>query len=164
MNLVDVAVAILFLGFAVSGLLHGLVRQIFSIGGIAAGHLLGIRYYPFAQKMLKLSFPYSEAVGYLAIFLATWLAIRLIGVLVEGKVRGSKLSGTDRAAGMVAGLAKAALVSVLLVFLLVVLLPKDSRVLRESKAAPHAITAGRWMSGVFPAKIADPFREKASSR
>jgi hypothetical protein len=50
------------------------------------------------------------------------------------------------------------------VFLLVVVLPKDSRVLKESKAAPAAIAAGRWLAGVFPQKIAEPFREKASSR
>jgi len=163
-NAVDVAIAGLCLVFAVSGLFQGLVRQLFSIVGIVAGHLLGIRYYAFAQKTLKLSFQYSEAAGYLVVFLVAWLAVRLVGGLVEGKVRGSKLSGTDRAAGVAAGMLKGALLSVLLVFLLVVLLPRDSRVLRESKAAPHAITAGRWLAGVFPGQIADPFREKASAR
>jgi membrane protein required for colicin V production len=164
MNPVDVAVAVIALWFGLSGLLHGMVRQLFSLGGIVAGHLLGIRYYPLAQKYLKLSFQYSEAAGYLAVFLVVWVAVRLIGALVEGKVRGSKLSGMDRMAGLLVGLAKAALVSVLLVFLLVVLLPRDSRVLRESRAAPHAIAAGRWISGAFPGKIADPFLEKAPSR
>jgi membrane protein required for colicin V production len=164
MNPVDVGLAALCVWFAVAGVLHGLVRQLFSIGGILAGHLLGIRYYPAAQKALELSFPHSEVVGYAVIFLVVCLAVRLIGVLVEGKVRGSKLSGMDRAAGMAAGLLKGALLSVLAVFLLVVLLPRDSRVLRGSKAAPTAIAVGRWLAGVFPDKIAEPFREKAPSR
>jgi membrane protein required for colicin V production len=164
MNPVDVALAALCAWFAVAGLLHGLVRQLFSIGGILAGHLLGIRYYPAAQKALELSFPHAEVVGYAVVFLAVCLVVRLIGGLVEGKVRGSKLSGMDRGAGLAVGLAKGALLSVLLVFLLVVLLPRDSRLLRESKAAPTAIAAGRWLAGVFPQKIADPFREKAPSR
>jgi len=164
MNPVDVALAALCVWFAVAGALHGLVRQLFSIGGILAGHLLGIRYYPAAQKALELSFPHSEVVGYAVIFLVVCLAVRLIGGLVEGKVRGSKLSGMDRAAGMAAGLLKGALLSVLAVFLLVVLLPRDSRVLRGSKAAPTAIAAGRWLAGVFPEKIAEPFLEKAPSR
>jgi membrane protein required for colicin V production len=164
MNPVDVAVAALCLWFAVAGIVHGLVRQLFSIGGIVAGHLLGIRFYPLAQKHLGLSFPYSEAAGYAVIFLAVLIAVRLIGGLVEGRVRGSKLSGVDRLAGMAVGLLKGALLSVLAVFLLVVALPKDARILRESKAAPTAIAAGRWMAGVFPQKIAEPFREKASSR
>jgi membrane protein required for colicin V production len=164
MNPVDVAVSVLCLAFAVSGLLHGLVRQLFSIGGVVAGHLLGIRYYAFAQKSLRLSFQYSEAVGYIVVFLAVWVAVRILGALVEGKVRGSKLSGMDRVAGLAAGLLKGGLVSVLLVFLLVVLLPKDARALRESKAAPYAIAGGRWLAGVFPAQIAEPFREKAPAR
>jgi membrane protein required for colicin V production len=164
MNPVDVALAAICLWFAVAGILHGLVRQLFSIGGILAGHLLGIRYYPLAQKKLDLSFPHSEVAAYAAVFLAVCIAVRLIGALVEGRVRGSKLSGVDRLAGMAAGLLKGALLSVLVVFLLVVLLPRDARVLRGSKAVPTAIAAGRWMAGVFPEKIAQPFREKAPSR
>ncbi|HEX9191824.1 MAG TPA: CvpA family protein [Candidatus Deferrimicrobiaceae bacterium] len=164
MNPVDVALAALCLWFAVAGLLYGLVRQLSSMGGIVAGHLLGIRYYPSAQKGLDLTFPHSEVVGYAVIFLGVCLAVRLIGGLVEGKVRGSKLSGMDRAAGLATGLLKGALLSVLVVFLLVVVLPKDSRVLRESKAAPTAIAAGRWLAGVFPQQIAEPFREKAPLR
>ena len=164
MNPVDVALAAICLWFAIAGILHGLVRQLFALGGILAGHLLGIRYYPAAQKALELSFPHSEVVGYTVVFLATCLVVRLIGGLVEGKVRGSKLSGMDRAAGMAAGLLKGVLLSVLAVFLLVVLLPRDSRVIRGSKVAPTAIAAGRWLAGVFPEKIAEPFREKAPAR
>ena len=164
MNPVDVALAAICLWFAIAGILHGLVRQLFALGGIVAGHLLGIRYYPLAQKHLELSFPYSEVAGYAVIFLCVLVAVRLIGGLVEGKVRGSKLSGVDRLAGMAAGFLKGAILSVLLVFLLVVLLPRDSRVLRGSKAAPTAIAAGRWLAGAFPEKIAEPFREKAPSR
>jgi membrane protein required for colicin V production len=164
MNPVDVALAALCLWFAVSGLLHGLVRQLFSIGGILAGHLLGIRYYAAAQKTLDLTFPYSEVAGYAVVFLAAYLLVRLIGGLVEGKVRGSELSVFDRMAGMAAGLLKGALLSVLVVFLLVGMLPRNSRVLRESKAAPTAITAGRWVAGAFPGKFAEPFREKSPSR
>jgi membrane protein required for colicin V production len=164
MNPVDIGIGVLCLWFAVAGIVYGLVRQLFSVGAIVAGHLLGIRFYPAAQKHLNLSFAYSEAAGYAVIFLAVLIVVRLIGGLVEGRVRGSKLSGVDRLAGMVVGLMKGAILSVIAVFLLVVVLPKDARVLRESKAAPTAIAAGRWLAGVFPQKIAEPFREKAPSR
>jgi hypothetical protein len=33
-------------------------------------------------------------------------------------------------------------------------------VLRESKAAPLAISAGRWLQSAFPDRIAESFREK----
>jgi len=52
-------------------------------------------------------------------------------------VRKSKLSGADRLAGMAAGLVKGALFSILIVFLLVILLPRDARLLRESESGPR---------------------------
>jgi membrane protein required for colicin V production len=161
MNIVDIVLAVLCLWFAVSGIARGLVRQLFSIAGLVAGHLAGIRFYAPAASMLKLSFHHNDVVGYLVVFAVVYVAFRLLGALIEGRIRGSTLSGTDRAAGLVAGLAKGALVSILVVFLLVILLPDDSRALRQSKAAPYAISAGYWLAEVFPDRIGQPFREKA---
>ncbi len=162
MNLLDLILAVLIAWFAVSGIARGLVRQLFSIGGLIAGHLSGSRYYPFAQAKLGLSFQFAEVVAYTVVFLAVYLAVRLIGGLVEGRVRNSKLSGSDRLAGMAAGLAKGALLSILIVFLLVILLPRNARLLRESKAAPTAVAAGKRLAAVFPERFAESFRGKVA--
>ena len=45
-------------------------------------------------------------------------------------------------------------------FLLVILLPRDARLLRESKAAPTAVAAGKRLAAVFPDRFAEAFREK----
>jgi membrane protein required for colicin V production len=163
MNLLDLILAVLIVWFAVSGIVQGMIRQLFSLGGLVAGHLLGIRYFAFAQGKLGLSFQYAEVVGYAVVFLAAYLGIRLIGGLIENRVRDSKLSGTDRLAGMAAGLVKGALFSILIVFLLVILLPRDTRLLRESKAAPTAIAAGKRLAAAFPDRFAESFREKVRS-
>lgn len=163
MNLLDLILAVLIAWFAVSGIVLGLVRQLFSLGGLVAAHLAGIRYYAFAQGALGLSFQYAEVVGYAIVFLAVYLAVRLIGGLIEDRVRKSKLSGTDRLAGLAAGLVKGALFSILIVFLLVILLPRDARLLRESKAAPTAIAAGKRLAAVFPERFVESFREKLRS-
>ena len=160
MNLLDLLLAALIVWFAVSGIVRGLVRQLFSLGGLIAGHLAGIRYYAFAQANLGLSFQYAEVIGYAVVFLAAYLVVRLIGGLIEGRVRKSKLSGSDRLAGMAAGLLKGALLSILIVFLLVILLPRDARLLRESKAAPTAIAAGNRLAAAFPDRFGESFREK----
>jgi membrane protein required for colicin V production len=160
MNLIDIVVAVLCVLFGVFGIVRGLVRQLFSIGGLVVGHLVGIRFYSAAASTLKLTFRYAEVVGYVVVFLAVFLSISLLGAFIEGRVRASKLSVVDRVGGMVAGLAKGALLSVLLVFLLVIVLPVDARVLRESKAAPLAISAGRWLQSAFPDRISESFREK----
>jgi membrane protein required for colicin V production len=160
MNLLDLILAVLIAWFAVSGIARGLVRQLFSLGGLVAGHLSGIRYYAFAQGKLGLSFQYAEVVGYAVVFLAAYLAVRLIGGLIEDRVRKSKLSGSDRLAGLAAGLVKGALLSILIVFLLVILLPRDAPLLRGSKAAPAAVAAGSRLAAAFPERFAESFREK----
>lgn len=160
MNLIDIVVAGLCVLFGVLGIMRGLVRQLFSIAGLVAGHLAGIRFYQDAASTLKLSFQYSEVAGYVVVFLAVFLVCLLLGTFIEGRIRGSKLSAADRIGGLAVGLAKGALLSVLLVFLLVIVLPKDAVVLRDSKAVPVAVSAGRWLAEVFPDRIADSFLEK----
>ena len=160
MNLLDVAIIALCLGFALYGIVQGVVRQLFSWGGLILGHIAGVKYYEIAQRRLHLDFPHGEIVAYLLTFLGVYLAFRLVGLLVERWVRGSELSGTDRAAGMLAGFVKGALLSVLLVFVLVILLPKDTAFLRQSTLAPTAMEAARWLEKLFPEKIREGFREK----
>lgn len=142
------------------GIVQGVVRQLFSWGGLILGHIAGVKYYEIAQRRLQLDFPHGEIVAYLLTFLAIYLAFRLVGLLIERWVRGSELSGTDRAAGMLAGFVKGVFLSILLVFVLVILLPRDTRLLRESTLAPRAMVAVTWVAKIFPEKIRDAFREK----
>lgn len=163
MNLLDAVIAVLCAAFLLMGVVHGLVRQAVSLGGLVFAHLAGARYHPAAVRALDLDFRYGAEVGYLCVFAAVYLAVRLAGIPVERWVRSSKLSGTDRLAGGAAGLLKGALLSVLLVFFLVIFLPRDAAVLRESKAAPHAIAAAGWLGRAFPERIGAAFRAKLAA-
>ncbi len=160
MSFLDIIIIVLCLGFAVYGIFQGVIRQIFSWGGLILGHIAGVRYYATVQENLHLDFPHGEVIAYLLTFLGVYVIVRLAGLIVERVVRSSELSGTDRAAGMVAGFVKGALLSVLLVFVLVIILPKDTAFLRESKLAPTAMEAARWMGKLFPERIREGFREK----
>jgi membrane protein required for colicin V production len=160
-NLLDIVIAGLCLGFAVYGIVQGVVRQLFAWSGLILGHIVGVKFYATAQEQLHFDFPHGDIVAYLLIFVAVYLLFRLVGLFVERWVRGSELSATDRFVGMLAGLAKGALLSVLLVFVLVILLPRDASLLRESKLSPRAMVAAKWVQKVFPEKIRSAFREKA---
>jgi membrane protein required for colicin V production len=159
-NLLDIAIAGFCVGFGLSGLLKGLVRQAAGWAGLILGHLAGVNFHGPVQRLFQLDFPKAEAVAYLIAFLAVYVLVRLVGGLLEGRIRGSKLSGADRLAGGAAGFLKGLLLSILLVFLLVVFLPRDARFLHTSKLAPKVIVAAKWMSPVFPAKVREAFDEK----
>lgn len=160
MNLLDILILALCVGLGIFGIFQGLVRQAFSWAGLILGHILGVKYFGAAQDLLGLSFLHGDVVVYLLLFVAVYLCVRLLGVLAERLVRESKLSGTDRFAGALAGFVKGILLSILLVFMLVILLPKDTSMIRRSKLAPQAVKAAGWISNLFPDRIGDAFRKK----
>jgi uncharacterized membrane protein required for colicin V production len=159
-SLLDLVIAVFCIGFALSGLLKGLVRQASSWIGLILGHLAGVKYFATAQQYLKLDFPRAETAAYVIVFVVVYLAVRFAGGFLEQRVRASKLSGTDRLAGGLAGFLKGLLLSILLVFVLVVFLPKDGSFLKSSKLAPKVVVAARWMSPLFPEKVRASFNEK----
>lgn len=160
MNLLDILILALCIGFAILGIFQGLVRQAFSWAGLILGHVLGVKYFADAQDLLGLSFLHGDVVAYILLFAVVYLCIRLVGTLVERLIRESGLSGTDRFTGALAGFVKGILLSILLVFLLVILLPRDTSLVRGSKLAPRVAVAAGWISKLFPDRIGDVFREK----
>lgn len=160
MNLLDVLILALCVGFGILGIFQGLARQAFSWAGLVLGHILGVKYFPAAQDLLGLSFLHGDVVAYMLLFAGVYLCVRLVGTLVERLIRESELSGTDRFAGALAGFVKGVLLSILLVFLLVILLPRDTSLVRGSKLAPRVAVAAGWISKLFPDRIGDTFREK----
>jgi len=160
MNLLDILILALCVGVGVLGIFQGLVRQAFSWAGLILGHILGVKYFAAVQDLFGLSFLHGDVVSYILLFAGVYLCVRLVGTLVERLIRESKLSGTDRFAGALAGFVKGIFLSILLVFLLVILLPRDTSLLRGSKMAPRVATAAGWISKLFPDRIGAAFREK----
>ncbi len=162
MTWVDIVILALPAILGVLGLFHGFVRQASSWAGIVLGHLAGVRYYPAIQGALHLRLSRgNEAVAYLVAFVAVYVAARLVGMLVERWTRGSPLSAADRLAGGLAGLAKGALLAILLVYAMTSVLPRGYGPLRRSRFAPPALAAGARISGLLPAEVKDAFREIA---
>jgi membrane protein required for colicin V production len=160
MNLLDILILAVCLGLTVIGIFQGLVRQAFSWSGLILGHLLGVNFYVSLKDLVGLSFQHADVVCYMLLFAGAYLLVRLAGILAERLIRESNLSGTDRFAGALAGLAKGILLSILMVFLLVILLPREASLVRGSKLAPRVAVAAGWISKIFPDRIGDVFREK----
>ncbi|HSL91055.1 MAG TPA: CvpA family protein [Candidatus Limnocylindrales bacterium] len=160
MHTLDIGIIALCAVLAFLGLIQGFILQAASWAGLILALVVGWWYGAEAQTLLQFDFKGGAIAAYLLVLLVVYVGVRLIGLLAERWVRGTKLSGADRFLGMLAGLAKGALLSVLLVFFLTLLLPRDASLLKESKMAPHLMVAARWMEGAFPERIREPFRQK----
>jgi uncharacterized membrane protein required for colicin V production len=163
MNTLDIVIVLLCLGSAVLGAVLGPLRQISKFGGLALGLVLAKKYAGWAQDVMRLRFTHGDAVAYVAVLVAVYVAARLVGYAVEHSLRGDKLSGSERLTGALAGLVHGAALSVVVVFFLVAVSPRGAAVFRDSKAAPTAIAVGGWIQPVFPGAVREPFREKTSA-
>lgn len=160
MNPLDIGIIALCAVLALFGVFTGIVRQLTSWAGLILGLVAGWKYGAEVQKLLRLDFTGGAIAAYLLALLAVYIAVRLIGLLIERWVRGTKLSGTDRFLGLVAGAAKGVILSILLVVFLAVLLPRNAPLLAESKLTPRLMDAARWMENAFPERIRESFKEK----
>ena len=160
MNPLDIGILILCGALALFGVLQGFIRQISSWAGLILGLLAGWKFGAEAQKLLHFDFAGGAVAAYLVTLVVVYIAVRLVGLLFERSVRGTSLSGADRFLGLLAGLAKGAFLSVLLVFFLTLLLPRNASLLKESKFSPRLMVAARWVERAFPERIRESFREK----
>lgn len=161
MNTLDIVIGALCVGSAILGAVLGPLRQISKLGSLVLGLVLAKKYSGWAQEFMRLHFAHGDAVAYVILLVAVYVAARLLGYAIEYSLRGEKLSGSERLTGGLAGLVHGAAVSVLVVFVLVAVSPREASLFRESKAAPAAVAAGERVQSLFPKEVRDPFREKA---
>jgi membrane protein required for colicin V production len=160
MQPLDIGIIALCAVLALFGLFKGIVRQLTSWAGLILGLVVAWKYGAGVQELLRFEFAGGAVAAYLLALLAVYIAVRLLGLVVERWLRGTKLSGADRFLGLVAGAAKGVFLSILLVVFLTILLPRNAPLLAGSKLYPRLMDAARWMENAFPERIRESFREK----
>lgn len=102
------------------GLLRGLIREVFSLGAWGVAIWLGLHYGKDFSGLLEpmISLPSARiAAAFALVFFASLLLAGMLGYVLAKLVQSTGLSGTDRLAGLVFGLARGALLVAVLVFL-----------------------------------------------
>ncbi len=161
MNTLDIVIGVVCLLSMSLGIALGPLRQIAKLAGLVLGLVLATKYSGWAQDAMRLHFVHGAAVAYAVVLVAVYVAVRFVGYAVERSLKGEKLSGSERLTGGLAGLVHGAALSIVVVFILVAVSPRDASIFRESKAASPAIAVAGWAQAVFPKELRDGFREKS---
>jgi membrane protein required for colicin V production len=140
MNLLDLGIIIILLLVVLRGYYRGLFQEISVIVGLlggllAAAHLykgLAVKLGPWIKDPL-----YGQIIAFVVILVIVYWLARLIGYMVKRALSFLYLGGLDRVLGGAFALAKGMLVLGLLLTLITVVVPKDSRLLQESTTAPY---------------------------
>ena len=106
-NIFDAIVISITLILAIKGYFSGIIREIAGLIGIGAGLFLGSMYYKSAGAYINESIfkiPNESAinvVGFVAVFIITWMIVILIGMMFSKILQVAKLGIFDRIGGVI---------------------------------------------------------------
>jgi membrane protein required for colicin V production len=120
MHWFDIGLTIALMLSVVWGCYRGLVRELFTLVGLAAATVLAIRAYPAAAHLLEplITTPWvRQAAGFCLIFLAVMVVVMVCSTLLRLFLHAAGLSLVDRLLGGLFGLTRVVLVTTVLLML-----------------------------------------------
>lgn len=163
MNTLDWVLLIIVLSCALRGIWRGAIAQVLSIIGLVGGFVLASHFYLPLSEKLKQTFPAlgaAHAIGFAVLFVLTWLCLAVCGAWLARLFRKTGLGFVDRIWGLLLGLCKAIVASIILIAALTFVLPHESPVLRQSRLIPYVYETSRVMVEMTPKRVRDLFELK----
>lgn len=147
MNGLDIAILVVLIGFAIKGLLRGLLKEVCSLAGLFVGTFLAFRYHgPLAERLMEqvdLPVAVAIAITFTALFLCAMLFFLALGFLLSRFVKLLFLGGFNRVIGGFFGLAQGALLLAVILFALSLRpLPWIDHLAETSQLAPPFVELG----------------------
>jgi membrane protein required for colicin V production len=153
MNLLDLGILVLLALIAIRGYFRGLFQELAVLAGLLGGVLVASHTYLRLAGLLSrwIDDPFhARWIAFAVILVAVYWLVRLTGHFLQRLLYHLYLDAVDKVLGAAFALAKGALLAGLGLLLLSHVLPKDSRLLKESAAAPRLIGAARQMLTLLP--------------
>lgn len=153
MVVIDYVLLALLLFFAVMGFFRGIVSQLFSIVGMVGGFMGAKLFYLKAVDWAGLDVQYGTVIAFILMFLAIFIIVKLLGVLLEKILKAAKLSLFNRFCGFFLGLVKGFALCVLLVVLMLFLYPEGRKIVNASPVASYFLKAADGIYSIMPSDL-----------
>jgi membrane protein required for colicin V production len=149
------------------GMIRGLIREVFSLASWGVAVWLALKFSPQVAAHLEsvIAMPSARlAAAFGIVFFAVLLVLGLVGLLLETLVEKTGLSGTDRVAGLLFGIARGVLVVAVLVLLAgFTPLPADPW-WKQSRLIPAFQSLSLWLRDQIPPHFTDRFKPPIDPR
>ena len=138
LNGLDIIFIVLLVGFAIRGILRGMIMEVAAIAAFIVGFIVANKYYIRLSEHIQFisDRQWRVIAAYLIVFVIAFACVNLIGVILRKAVSISLAAWFDYVAGGIIGLVKGLLLCFLLLALVQVALP-DAGFLKGSKLAPY---------------------------
>jgi membrane protein required for colicin V production len=146
MNLLDLGILILLGLLTVRGYFRGLFQELAVLVGIVGGAMAATRTYLWLADLLApwITDPqYARIIAFAAILVAVYWLTRLVAHFLQQLLYRLYLDFLERLLGAGFALAKGALLIGFALMFIALVLPRNSRLLKESRTAPHLINFSR---------------------
>jgi membrane protein required for colicin V production len=162
-NWLDVILAVVLLVAVARSLWTGFSRSVASLVGVVMGFWVGIHHYPFLATRLAPMIReelWRSLLAFFLLFVVVYLTFVIAGILVHGVFKVLKLSWMDRMLGGCIGLVKGLVLAGVIVFLLTLLLPTDSPLLKKSFFYPRLSQVAQTIAVLVPEDVRGRFMWK----
>jgi membrane protein required for colicin V production len=150
---------------------RGLVREVLSIVAWLGAAAVSLTFLPTIRPWISPYMPspeWTDPAGYIILFLIALIVFSLIAKTIGGAVRSSPISGIDRTLGLVFGLARGAVLAIIVYIVACMAIPPERwpPSVLESRSLPYIYTGAAWIarripSEYQPAVLPPPSRQAA---
>jgi membrane protein required for colicin V production len=155
-NVLDIALSFILLVLFVRGLRGGFWRAIFSFLALVISFCVATFYYDKVWDLLTHllpTLPFSNLISFLAVVMAVYIAVRLVGASVIGLLNANYFGKWDKLLGGLVGLGKGIVVVSFLILTLVKFLPADYPMLQKCQLKSYCLPICRGASLITPSKF-----------
>ena len=161
-TLIDILLIVAFALTALAGFRNGFFRELFSLVGLVAGVLVGMRLTGTVLDRLSVPFLHTElgtSLVFLVLFLLVFAAATVLGGLLAMAWEGRSPSGASRFVGLGLGALRGFLLVTVLAGALTLLSPFGSETLGRSRVMPFLSGGVRLGAELLPTDLSERLRE-----
>jgi membrane protein required for colicin V production len=162
MNLLDLGIIVLLLLVTVRGYFRGLFQELAVLLGLVGGFLVAARTYTSVAAILQplvKSSQWAQGIAFVLVLVAFYWGVRLLAYVLQRLLYHLYLDIFDKLFGAFFALVKGCLILGFVVLILGVVLPKNTKLVQESFAAPLLSQVARRALDFLPPEFKERFQE-----
>lgn len=155
MTSVDLVLLAVMILSGLIAFVRGLVREVLSIVAWLGAAAVSFTFLPTIRPWISPYMPspeWTDPAGYIILFLIALIVFSLIAKTIGGAVRSSPISGIDRTLGLVFGLARGAVLAIIVYIVACMAIPPERwpPSVLESRSLPYIYTGAAWIARQIP--------------
>ena len=159
MTVIDFIIIVFCIFHILKGLWKGFLLEVFNLLALVTGLAAASNFSSLVSEQLESIFSLAlvrDTVSYCGVFVLVWLAIKIMGWMLDKSMGEAETRIVSRLTGGFLGLAKAVLIVSAVVYMVESGFP-ENKITGANLSTPICLTIGQWVTEKLPFLFASPF-------